>query len=66
MVCRVGSTTLRYRLGAVEDLYAWLVEQGDGDPLGAVDELKPAQEGSVEGWGRDRDDRYPHWKDRYG
>jgi hypothetical protein len=29
LVCQVGSTTLKYRIEAVEDLQAWLLEQGD-------------------------------------
>ncbi|HEY3338447.1 MAG TPA: hypothetical protein VGK18_08090 [Propionicimonas sp.] len=52
LVCQVGSTTLRYHLRAVDDLHAWLREQGDWVPLGAADELKPAAPGSVEAWGR--------------
>jgi hypothetical protein len=52
LVCQVGSTTLRYHVQAIEDLHAWLREQGDWVPLGAADELKPAAPGSVEAWGR--------------
>ena len=52
IVCQVGSTKLTYRLSAIEDLHAWLKEQGDWVPLGAADEQKPAQEGTVEGFGR--------------
>jgi hypothetical protein len=52
LVCQVGSTTLRYDLRAVEDLHAWLVEQGDWVDLGAADEKKPAKDGTVEAWGR--------------
>lgn len=29
LVCQVGSTKLRYAARAVEDLHAWLLEQGD-------------------------------------
>jgi hypothetical protein len=52
LVCQVGSTTLRYRLGAIDDLHAWLRSQNDWVPLGAADEGKPAAEGTVEAWGR--------------
>lgn len=52
LVCQVGSTQLRYHLRCIEDLHAWLVEQGDWVPLGAADEQKPAAEGTVEAWGR--------------
>jgi hypothetical protein len=52
LVCQVGSTQLRYQLRAIEDLHAWLREQGDWVPLGGADEQKAASEGSVEAWGR--------------
>lgn len=52
LVCQVGTTQLRYHLRCIEDLHAWLVEQGDWVPLGAADEQKPAAEGTVEAWGR--------------
>ena len=55
LVCQVGSTRLTYRLRAIEDLHAWLLEQGDWVPLGAADENKPAGEGTVEAWGRAAD-----------
>ena len=51
-MCQVGSTTLRYHLSAVDDLHAWLREQGGWVPLGAADEKKDAADGSVEAWGR--------------
>jgi hypothetical protein len=52
LVCRVGTTTLRYHLRAIEDLAAYLRERGDWVDLGAADEQKPAKEGTVEAWGR--------------
>ena len=52
IICQVGSTKLTYQLRAIEDLHAWLVEQGDWVPLGAADEGKEAAEGTVEAWGR--------------
>lgn len=53
LVCQVGSTKLAYHASAVEDLHAWLKEQGDWVPLGATDEQKDAPAGTVEAWGRD-------------
>ena len=53
IVCQVGSTTLRYRPEAIDDLRTWLVAQGDWVPLGAADEQKPAADGTVEAFGRD-------------
>jgi hypothetical protein len=52
LVCQVGSTKLTYHLRAIDDLHAWLVEQGDWVPLGAADEQKAAADGTVEAWGR--------------
>ncbi|MDR6986794.1 hypothetical protein J2Y66_001264 [Paenarthrobacter nitroguajacolicus] len=52
IVCQVGSTKLLYQLRAIEDLHAWLLEQGDWVPLGAADEGKDAADGTVEAWGR--------------
>ena len=52
LVCQVGSTKLLYQLRAVEDLHAWLKDQGAWVLLGAADENKPAADGTVEAWGR--------------
>jgi hypothetical protein len=61
LVCQVGSTTLKYHLGAVDDLHAWLVEQGDWVDLGAADEKKDAKPGTVEAWGRDESNPVGGW-----
>ena len=52
LVCQVGSTKLTYLLRAIDDLSAWLKEQGDWVPLGAADEQKAAADGTVEAFGR--------------
>ncbi len=52
LVVQVGKTQLQYQLRCVDDLHAWLREQGDWVPLGNADEQKPAPDGSVEAWGR--------------
>ncbi len=61
LVCRVGSTTLRYHLSAVEDLHAWLREQGGWVPLGAANEKKDPAPGTVEAWGRAVDNPVGGW-----
>lgn len=61
LVCQVGTTRLTYRLSAVEDLHAWLREQGDWVELGAADEKKPATEGTVEAWGRSPENPVGGW-----
>ena len=61
LVCVVGSTTLRYHLSAIDDLTAWLREQGDWVPLGAADEQKSATDGTVEAWGRSEGNPVGGW-----
>jgi hypothetical protein len=61
IVCQVGSTTLKYRVEAIDDLHAWLVEQGDWVVLGAADEKKPAVPGTVEAWGRSPENPVGGW-----
>jgi hypothetical protein len=61
LVCQVGTTTLRYRLEAIEDLHQWLQAQGDWVPLGAADENKPAADGTVEAWARAEDNPVGGW-----
>ena len=61
LVCQVGSTRLTYRSRAVEDLHAWLVEQGDWVALGAADEKKLAVPGTVEAWGRSEENPVGGW-----
>ena len=61
LVCQVGSTQLKYQARAIDDLHAWLLEQGDWVQLGASDELKPAAEGTVEAWGRSESNPVGGW-----
>jgi hypothetical protein len=61
LVCQVGSTQLRYHVSAIEDLHAWLKQQGDWVPLGSADEQKPAADGTVEAWGRAADNPVGGW-----
>ena len=61
LVCQVGSTTLKYQARAIEDLTAWLKEQGDWVQLGAADESKAAADGTVEAWGRDASNPVGGW-----
>src|ERR1700720_4710393 len=61
LVCQAGSIMLKYQLRAIEDLHAWLKEQGDWVPLGAADEKKPAADGTVEAWGRSESNPVGGW-----
>lgn len=61
LVCQVGSTKLKYQSRAIDDLHAWLKDQGDWVPLGAADEQKPATDGTVEAWGRSEDNPVGGW-----
>ena len=59
--CQVGTTKLTYLARAVEDLHAWLKEQGDWVPLGGADEQKDAPAGTVEAWGRSETNPVGGW-----
>jgi hypothetical protein len=61
LVCKVGSTTLRYQARSIDDLHAMLREHGDWMELGAADENKPAKDGTVEAWGRSPDNPLGGW-----
>ncbi|WP_025157777.1 DUF6855 family protein [Leifsonia aquatica] len=61
LICQVGSTRLSYRAEAIDDLAAWLREQGDWVALGAADENKAAADGTVEAWGRDASNPVGGW-----
>jgi hypothetical protein len=61
IVCQVGSTKLMYLAKAIDDLHAWLKEQGDWVPLGAADEGKEPAAGTVEAWGRSESNPVGGW-----
>jgi hypothetical protein len=61
LVCQVGSTTLKYRIAAIEDLHAWLRARGDWVELGAADEAKAAKHDTVEAWGRSETNPVGGW-----
>jgi hypothetical protein len=61
LVVQVGKTQLRYHLSCIEDLHAMLAAQGDWLLLGSADEQKPAAAGSVEAWGRSRENPVKGW-----
>jgi hypothetical protein len=61
LVCRVGTTELRYQLRCIEDLHAMLVAHGDWMPLGSADEQKPAADGTVEAWARSPENPVGGW-----
>jgi hypothetical protein len=52
LVVQVGKTQLRFDLRCIADLQAMLKAHGDWMPLGSVDELKTAADGTVEAWAR--------------
>lgn len=61
LVVQVGKTQLRYHSRAIDDLRAMLVKHGDWMLLGSADEQKPAAEGTVEAWGRAKDNPVKGW-----
>jgi hypothetical protein len=61
IVCQVGSTKLTYQARAIEDLAAWLRQQGVWLALGSADENKDAAPGSVEEFGRSASNPVGGW-----
>jgi hypothetical protein len=61
LVCTVGKTVLHYDARCLDDLYAFLVTQGDWVELGSADEQKPVKEGTVEAWGRSASNPIGGW-----
>lgn len=61
LVCQVGSTKLTYLARVLEDLPAMLKKHGDWMLLGSADEQKDAAEGTVEAWGRSKDNPVGGW-----
>jgi hypothetical protein len=61
LVVQVGSTELRYHLRCIDDLHGMLRKHGDWMPLGNADEQKPADEGTVEAWGRSPQNPVKGW-----
>lgn len=61
LVCQVGSTRLTYDARAIDDLHAMLVAAGDWVPLGASDEKKEPDAGTIEAWGRSADNPVGGW-----
>ena len=52
LACAVGKTVLFYDARCIDDLHKMLKAKADWVELGGTDEQKPAQEGTVEAWGR--------------
>jgi hypothetical protein len=61
IVCQVGSTKLTYLARAIDDLHGMLKSHGDWMDLGAADEQKSAQPGTVEAWARADDNPVGGW-----
>ena len=61
LVVQVGKTQLRYHLRCVDDLADMLMRHGDWMLLGSADEQKPAAEGTVEAWGRAKNNPVKGW-----
>ena len=61
LVCTVGKTVLHYDMRCLNDLHAMLLNHGDWMELGSADEQKPANEGTVEAWGRSENNPIGGW-----
>ena len=61
LVCTVGKTILHYNLQCIDHLHKMLKKHGDWMELGSADEQKPAKPGTVEAWGRSKDNPVGGW-----
>ncbi len=61
LVCIVGTTKLSYDVRSIEDAVAFLHQQDGWVELGAVDEQKPAKDGTLEAWARAADNPLGGW-----
>ncbi|MGI8880397.1 MAG: DUF6855 family protein [Jatrophihabitans sp.] len=61
LMCQVGATRLAYDVRCIDDTVVMLTAHGDWMPLGAVDEQKPAAEGTLEAWARSSDNPIGDW-----
>lgn len=61
LVCTVGKTVLHYDPRCIDELHAMLKKHGDWMELGSADEQKPAKDGTVEAWGRSKDNPVGGW-----
>ena len=61
LVCTVGKTALLYDARCLDDLHAMLKTHGDWMELGAADEQKDAKAGTVEAWGRSKNNPVGGW-----
>ena len=61
LVCTVGKTILHYDLRIIEDLYNHLKSVGDWIDMGSKDEKQETKEGTIEDWGRSKDNPIGGW-----
>jgi hypothetical protein len=61
LVILAGPAEVRYDLRVLADLQARLAAQGDWMALGAADETKTAEAGTVEAWARSSDNPVGGW-----
>jgi hypothetical protein len=61
LVCTVGKTILHCDIRCIGDLHKMLKKNGDWMELGSADEQKQAKEGTVEAWGRSKNNPVGGW-----
>src|SRR5580698_7255590 len=61
IVCTVGKTILLYEYRSLTDLHDMLKKRGDWIELGSADEQKTPKEGTVEAWGRSKNNPVGGW-----
>ena len=61
IVCTVGKTVLHYDAKIIKDMHNMLKEYGDWILLGSKDEKAESKEGTVEHWGRSKNNPIGGW-----
>ena len=61
IVCVVGKTILHYDWRIINDLHEMLKKEGDWVLLGSKDEKVETKEGTIEHWGRAKDNPIGGW-----
>ena len=61
LVCTVGKTILHYDYRIIDDMYNYLKSVGDWVEMGSKDEKQESKEGTIEHWGRSKNNPIGGW-----
>jgi hypothetical protein len=61
LVCKIGKCVFHYDYRCITDLYCFLHKEGQWLKVGAVDEKKKPEEGTIEAWARSQNNPIGEW-----